>query len=124
MKIKKSTIFISLLLSLLYFRTFIWLFNSWLTDPYYSHGFLTPIISGFIVWRNIRKNKKGKGEGEGDEFKLNPENETESETDLKPEPFKFEPGISLFAFGLIIYTIAFIKLFPFLSPRCIRRVLS
>ena len=102
MKIKKSTIFISLLLSLLYFRTFIWLINSWLTDPYYSHGFLIPIICGFIAWRNIckRENKKP---------------ETNSETDLEPEPFKFKPGIFLFAFGLILYVIAFIKVFPFLS---------
>ena len=105
MKIKKSTIFISLLLSLLYFRTFIWLFNSWLTDPYYSHGFLIPIICGFIAWQNIRKNKRGKG----DEFKLNPKTEPE------PFKFKFKPGIFLFAFGLILYVIAFIKLFPFLS---------
>jgi len=105
MKIKKSTIFISLLLSLLYFRTFIWLFNSWLTDPYYSHGFLIPIICGFIAWQNIRKNKRGKG----DEFKLNPETEPEH------FKFKFKPGIFLFAFGLILYVIGFIKLFPFLS---------
>ena len=73
MKITKTIIFISLILALLYFRTFIWLINSWLTDPYYSHGFLIPIICGFIAWRNIREYKKGKGKGEGDEFKLNPE---------------------------------------------------
>ena len=92
MNMKKITVLLALLLSILYLRTFIWLFNSWLTDPYYSHGFLIPIISGFIVWRNIRKNKN-----------------------LEPEPFKFKPGISFFAFGLILYIIAFIKLFPFLS---------
>ena len=100
---KKTTIFISLLLSILYFRTFIWLINSWLTDPYYSHGFLIPIISGFIVWRNIRECKKGKREG--DKFKLNPETDS--------EPFKH--GIFVFAFGLILYIIGFIKFFPFLS---------
>jgi len=89
MKIKKITIFISLLLSLslLYFPTLIWLINSWLTDPYYSHGFLIPIISCFIAWRNIRKNEL--------------------------EPFK--PGIYIFAFGLILYVIGFIRVFPFLS---------
>ncbi len=100
---KKITFFISLLLSLLYFRTFIWLINSWLTDPYYSHGFLIPIICGFIAWRNIREYKN-----------KNPE--TESETDLDSAPFKFElPGIYIFAFGLTLYVIGFIKLFPFLS---------
>ena len=109
---KKITFFISLLLSLLYFRTFIWLINSWLTDPYYSHGFLIPIICGFIAWRNIHKNnkkEKGKGKGRGEEdeskFKLN------LETDSEP----FKPGIFFFAFGLALYVIGFIKLFPFLS---------
>ncbi len=103
--VTKTTVFISLLLSILYFRTFIWLINSWLTDPYYSHGFLIPIICGFIAWRNIREttneNEKGR------EQKLNPETD--------PEPFKFKPGIYLFAFGLTLYVIGFIKIFPFLS---------
>jgi len=52
---------------------------------------LIPIISGFIAWRNIHK----------------------EESELEPEPFK--PAIYLFAFGLILYTVGFIKLFPFLS---------
>ena len=102
---KKITFFISLLLSLLYFRTFIWLINSWLTDPYYSHGFLIPIICGFIAWRNIRETKNENEKGR--EQKLNPETD--------PEPFKFKPGIYLFAFGLTLYVIGFIKIFPFLS---------
>ena len=91
--IKKTPIFIALLLSFLYFRTFTWLINSWLTDPYYSHGFLIPIISGVIAWINIRKRKK--------------------ESEFEPEPFKH--GIFIFAFGLILYTAGYIKLFPFLS---------
>jgi exosortase len=48
---------------------------------------------------------------EGDEFKLNPETETETD----PEHFKFKPGIYIFAFGLILCVIGFIKMFPFLS---------
>ena len=101
---KKITFFISLsiILALLYFRIFIWLINSWLTDPYYSHGFLIPIICGFIAWRNIREYKNKKPE-------------TESETDLDSAPFTFKPGIYIFAFGLTLYVIGFIKLFPFLS---------
>ena len=39
------------LLSALYFRTFIWMADSWLGDPAYSHGFLVPLISGFIIWQ-------------------------------------------------------------------------
>jgi len=90
---KKITVLLALLLSLLYFRTFTWLINAWLTDPYYSHGFLIPIISGFIAWRNIRNYKK--------------------EDEFEPEPFK--PAILIFAFGLILYVIGFITVFPFLS---------
>jgi len=105
MKITKTTVFISLLLSLLYFRTFIWLINSWLTDPYYSHGFLIPIICGFIAWRNIRETKTKKGR----------EQQLKPETDPEPEHFKFKPGIYIFAFGLTLYVIGFIKIFPFLS---------
>lgn len=88
---KKITILLALLLFLLYFRTFTWLINAWLTDPYYSHGFLILIISGFIAWRNIRNYKK----------------------EDEPEPFK--PAILIFAFGLILYVIGFITVFPFLS---------
>ena len=90
---KKLNAILLLILSILYFRTFIWLVNAWLIDPYYSHGFLIPIISGFFVWRNIRESKR---EGE-----------------FKPEPYR--NGIVIFAFGLILYIIGFIKLFPFLS---------
>lgn len=42
---------VTLLLLLLYFRTFVWLAGAWLRDPAYSHGFLVPLISGFIVWK-------------------------------------------------------------------------
>lgn len=93
MKLPKIALFIALLLALLYFRTFIWLLNSWLTDPYYSHGFLIPIISGFILWRTLRT--------------------ANSQNEIKSEPYK--NGIVIFAFGLILYVIGFIKLFPFLS---------
>lgn len=105
---KKITVplLLALLLSLLYLRTFIWLLNSWLTDPYYSHGFLISIISGFILWRNIRENKKVTGEG-----KLNPETDLESESG----PSSFNPGLFIFAFGLILYIIGFITVFPFLT---------
>lgn len=105
---KKITVplLLALLLSLLYLRTFIWLLNSWLTDPYYSHGFLIPIISGFILWRHIRENKNRKERGGGT---LNPE------TDLESEPSPFNPGIFIFAFGLILYITGFITVFPFLT---------
>ncbi|MBE0517203.1 MAG: exosortase/archaeosortase family protein [Methanophagales archaeon] len=43
-------ILISTLILILYYRTFIWLISEWLTNPYYSHGFLIPFISTFIAW--------------------------------------------------------------------------
>jgi exosortase len=37
-----------------YFNTLGWLIESWLYNEYYSHGFLVPLISGYILW-NMRK---------------------------------------------------------------------
>ena len=84
-------IVIPLLLSLLYLPTFVWLVNLWLTDPYYSHGFLIVIISGVIAWRNLVKYNNG--------------------YEIEPESY----GIYLFAFGLFLYAIGYIKVFPFLT---------
>ncbi len=39
------------IIGVFYYNTFIWLINSWLYNPYYSHGFIVPIVSGFIIWR-------------------------------------------------------------------------
>lgn len=44
---------------ILYFQVFVWLISSWEFNPYYSHGILIPLISGFLVlltWRGERKN--------------------------------------------------------------------
>jgi exosortase len=41
---------IALALCLIYWPTLRWLVNSWLSSPYYSHGFLVPIVSGAITW--------------------------------------------------------------------------
>ena len=87
---KKITILLALLLALLYFRTFIWLANTWLTDPVYSHGVIIPIVSSFLAWRNVRD----KDIHDGDPFK---------------------PGIIPLTFGILLYTIGSITIFPFLS---------
>ena len=33
-----------------HYRTFDWLLQSWWKDPNYSHGFLIPLISSYLVW--------------------------------------------------------------------------
>ena len=35
---------------LIYWPTFRWLVNTWLSSDFYSHGFLVPLVSGFFVW--------------------------------------------------------------------------
>jgi exosortase len=73
------------LLSALYFRTFIWLVYSWLEDPAYSHGFLVPLIAGFIVWKKRHT--------------------------LHIAPFG--AGLIVFALGLFIYVVCFFWKAPF-----------
>lgn len=50
---------LSLLAIAAYIPTFIWMIERWnAKDTYYSHGFLVPFISGFIVWLKREKLKK------------------------------------------------------------------
>ncbi|MBS1253632.1 MAG: hypothetical protein MAG451_02685 [Anaerolineales bacterium] len=39
------------LLGLVFLPTLRWLVDSWLGDPYYSHGFLVPVVAGYLIWR-------------------------------------------------------------------------
>jgi exosortase len=48
---QKHLFFFLLILFFLYFSTLKWLVESWLFNPYYSHGFLVPIISVYVIWR-------------------------------------------------------------------------
>lgn len=41
---------IAAVITLVYWPTLRWLFHSWISNPYYSHGFLVPVVSGFFVW--------------------------------------------------------------------------
>jgi len=38
------------LMIVIYSNTLIWLFTAWWSDPYYSHGVLVPLISGYLIW--------------------------------------------------------------------------
>ena len=40
---------------LFYWPTFRWLGNAWLSNDYYSHGFLVPLVAGFFAWANRRR---------------------------------------------------------------------
>ena len=44
-------VIILVLVTLLFWSTFVWLVYNWLNNSYYSHGFLVPFISGFFLWR-------------------------------------------------------------------------
>lgn len=78
------------ILLLLYFQTFEWLLESWQYDPFYSHGFLVPVISLVIIW-----SKRG---------------------ELKNiTPKRDPPGIYFFTLGLILYTAGFLWKSFFLS---------
>lgn len=42
-----------------YIPTFIWMYERWTTtDTYYSHGFLVPFVSAFIIWLKRSELKK------------------------------------------------------------------
>lgn len=59
-------IILSILIILAYLPTFIWMIDRWMAkDTYYSHGFLIPLVSIFIVWFKREKLSK---------LKINPSN--------------------------------------------------
>ena len=91
MLIKKINIILLILMAVLYSYVFYWMANEWLTNPYYSHGILIPLISGFIIYKKrIFKN-------------------------LSELEEKYEPGMYIFIFGMILYVIGFIRAFLFIS---------
>lgn len=45
---------ISGLVLLLFYPALVWLVRSWLSNPYYSHGFLVPLIATLLAWRQWR----------------------------------------------------------------------
>ena len=54
-------VIIAALLAFLFYPTFRWLLLSWLNSPYYSHGFLVPLISLFFLWRKRGALFEGRG---------------------------------------------------------------
>lgn len=45
---------IAALVTVVFLPTLRWLAQSWLGNPYYSHGLLVPAIAGYLVWRRRR----------------------------------------------------------------------
>lgn len=52
------------LVALLAYPTLVWLVKSWLSNPYYTHGFLVPPIAALLAWRQWRHLKAEPHEGE------------------------------------------------------------
>jgi exosortase len=54
-------IIIAIAILLLYSPSMVWMVQSWISSDYYSHGFLIPFVSGFLIWtkRSIFKNRIG-----------------------------------------------------------------
>lgn len=82
-------IFIGIIVAF-YYNTIGWLVESWLHNPYYSHGFIVPIISAYIIW-SMRK-------------ELSHIERKQSQT-----------GLILFTIGIILYGIASMSTIRFLS---------
>jgi len=40
---------------MLFAPTLAWLCDAWITDPYYSHGLLVPLVGAWLVWRSRRE---------------------------------------------------------------------
>jgi len=55
----KNKLFPLLLLSILligiYFQVLVKLVSQWWDDPNYSHGFLIPLVSGYLIWRKRQR---------------------------------------------------------------------
>lgn len=77
-----KSIILSILVICVYIPTFIWMMDRWTAaETYYSHGFLVPLISLFIVWQ--KRQELGK---------------------LKVNPLKL--GWAVFALGIFIHIIS------------------
>ncbi len=67
------------ILSVAYYPAFIWMYQRWTTaDSYYSHGFLIPLISAYLIFVKRDEIKEGK-------------------------PSSFPPGLPLFIAALLIH---------------------
>ncbi|MFC2056732.1 exosortase/archaeosortase family protein [Chloroflexota bacterium] len=73
---------------IVYIPVLVWLFQSWLNNPYYGHGFLIPLVSGTIIWLRRASFRFG-----------------------KPSLL----GIIVLGVGLLIYVLSFVWNYYFIS---------
>lgn len=45
---------LTIVLGVLYWGTLRWLWNAWMTNDYYTHGILMPVVAAFFAWRARR----------------------------------------------------------------------
>lgn len=81
----------AVVLFLFFFKTIVWLVESWIYNPYYSHGFLIPLISIFLI-----RSKK-------DEISFQEKRDTS------------DTGFYMLITGLVFYVISFFWTIRFLS---------
>ena len=82
---------VTIFLILIYHSTFVWLYERYISaDSYYSHGFLVPFVSVFLIWLKRR--------------------------DLKIEKGKFNPlGLILIVFSLLVHYLSLLAGVYFIS---------
>lgn len=85
-----SIIVASAVIGIFFYSTLQWLVISWLNNDYYSHGFLIPLISGYLIY-NMREDLK------------------------KTEKKQTQEGLFVFMAGLIMYGIGSLNTIRFVS---------
>jgi len=77
-------------IGILYLNVMTWLVNNWLNNPFYSHGFLIPVIAALIAWKNLS-----------------------SSGVIERQPYK--PGFGILSLGLALLVLGYFKDIPSLS---------
>lgn len=85
-----SIVVVSAVIGVFFYSTLQWLVVSWLNNDYYSHGFLIPLISGYIVY-NMREDLKN------------------------TEKKQTQEGLFVFVGGIIMYGIGSLNTIRFIS---------
>jgi exosortase A len=85
-----SIIVVSAVIGIFFYSTLQWLVVSWLNNDYYSHGFLIPLISGYLIY-NMRDDLK------------------------KIEKKQTQEGLFVFIGGMIMYGIGSLNTIRFIS---------